>query len=291
MTNSTRAYVKTLIAVTVWGVSFVATKLAVAEIAPMSVVWLRFGIGTIVIGVILLQRKERPAVAARDIPFLVLLGFLGITFHQWLQANGLVTAGATASSWIVTTIPVFTAILGSFLLRERLGTKRWMGIALAAAGVALVITKGDFGTMLSGGAVNSGDLLVLLSAPNWAVFSVLSRKALGTRSPAVMLFLVMLFGWLLSFPLFLAGGGFADVARLSMHGGIGIAFLGVLCSGIAYIYYYDALKVLPAARVSALIYLEPFVTVVTAALLLGEPLLPSMFLGGALILAGVWQVR
>jgi len=67
-------------------------------------------------------------------------------------------------------------------------------------------------------------------------------------------------------------------------------FLGLFCSGLAYISWYGALKIIPASQVGVLLYLEPVVAVVVAAALLGEPVLCGSLLGGGLILLGVWVV-
>jgi drug/metabolite transporter (DMT)-like permease len=101
----------------------------------------------------------------------------------------------------------------------------------------------------------------------------------------------MALGWAFTTPLLLAGPGLGELAGLSSRGWIAVLFLGVICSGFAYVFWYDALKRLPAARVGALIYLEPLVAVVVARLVLGEPILPATLAGGALILGGVWLVN
>jgi drug/metabolite transporter (DMT)-like permease len=126
---------------------------------------------------------------------------------------------------------------------------------------------------------------------NWAVFSVLSRRGLGMFPATRMMFYVMSFGWLFTSVLFFAGPGLADVGRLHYDGWLGIVFLGVFCSGLAYIFWYDGLQALPVAQAGAFVYLEPFVTVVVAAIVLGEPLLAASLLGGASILLGVWLVQ
>jgi drug/metabolite transporter (DMT)-like permease len=284
------ALIKVTVAVVAWGASFIATKVALREAAPVTVVWTRFLLGVPVLGVAVLLRREWAPVPVRDLGFFALLGVLGITFHQWLQSNGLVTARASTTAWIVATVPVFIAILGWFVLRERLRAAGTVGIALAAAGVLLVVTRGDLGALARGRFGEPGDALVLLSAPNWAVFSVLSRRALRAHPAGRMMFYVMLLGWAFTTVLFLAGPGFQDLGRLSPAGWTSIAFLGIVCSGIAYVFWYDALKALPAPQVGAFLYLEPLVAVVVAAALLGERVGWASLLGGAVILLGVWLV-
>ena len=124
-----------------------------------------------------------------------------------------------------------------------------------------------------------------------AVFSALSRRGLQRHPAARMMFFVMGFGWLFSSLFFFGGLGLGDVPKLAPDGWLAIAFLGVLCSGVAYIFWYDALQALPVAQAGAFVYLEPFVTVVVAALVLGEPLLLVSLLGGLGILLGVWLVN
>jgi drug/metabolite transporter (DMT)-like permease len=284
------AVAKALFAVIVWGASFIATKIGVAEVAPVTVVWLRFAMGVAVLGAIVAARRQLIRPTGRDLAYFTGLGFLGIAFHQWLQSNGLVTSEAGTTAWIVSTTPIFMALLGWLVLRERLGWLKAAGIAVAALGVLVVVSKGDLGSIPAGKFGAPGDYLVLISAVNWAVFSVLSRKGLQRHPPAGMMFWVMLTGWLLATALFLAGPGPADVARLSPRGWMAVAFLGIACSGLAYAFWYDALRALPASQVGAYLYIEPLVAVGVAAVLLGEPVLPVTLLGGFAILLGVWLV-
>src|SRR5207245_2683165 len=103
----------------------------------------------------------------------------------------------------------------------------------------------------------TGDLLILASAPNWAVFSVLSRRGLATHPAVRMMFYVMLAGWLFVSAWFVASRGWTPITRLDGQGWIAVTFLGVVCSGLAYIFWYDGLQVLPAGRAGVFLYVEP----------------------------------
>ncbi len=137
----------------------------------------------------------------------------------------------------------------------------------------------------------SGDFLIMISAPNWAVFSILSRSGLKRHQATQMMFFVMLIGWLFTSILFVNGSGFREIGHLTWKGWLGLGFLGVFCSGLAYIAWYDALQVVPASQVGAFLYIEPLVAVIVAWFLLGEPLLISSLIGGMIILIGVWLVQ
>ena len=288
---TTKAILKALFAVTVWGASFIATKVALRDVSPVTVVWLRFAIGVAILGGAVFFRSQFSWPRWRELAYFALLGFVGITFHQWLQSTGLLTAQASTTAWIVSTTPVFMALLGWSFLKERLGWVSVFGIGLAAAGVLLVVTRGDLGSLAGGRIGTPGDILILISALNWAVFSALSRYGLKNHPATRMMFYVMGLGWLFTSVLYFYEPGLAEIPQLTLSGWLGIGFLGVFCSGLAYIFWFDALKALPASRVGVFLYLEPLVALVVAAIILGEPLSLAAFLGGGIILAGVWLVN
>ena len=101
----------------------------------------------------------------------------------------------------------------------------------------------------------------------------------------------MLMGWILTTVLFAAGSGFRGIHPLSPSAWAALLFLGVVCSGVAYVFWFDALERLPASRVGAFLYLEPLFTVAVAAWLLGETIRLGTMLGGAIILLGIWLVN
>jgi drug/metabolite transporter (DMT)-like permease len=105
------------------------------------------------------------------------------------------------------------------------------------------------------------------------------------------MFFVMSFGWLFTSLLFLPTNGFAEISRLTFNGWMGISFLGIFCSGLAYIAWYDALKALTTAQTGVFLYIEPIVTVIVAFFLLREAITAALLLGGAIILFGVWLVN
>ena len=239
----------------------------------------------------MLARKEGALPLPRDLLYFAILGFIGITFHQWLQSTGLVTAQASTTAWIVATTPIFIALLGWLFLKEYIGKWGVLGITLATLGVLLVVSQGDLTSLRLGEFGTPGDILILISAVNWAVFSILSRRGLQTHPAMRMLFYVMAFGWIFSSILFFARAGLAEISNLSLSGWLSIGFLGIFCSGLGYIFWYDALNILPTSQVGAFLYIEPIVTVLVAAAILGEPLLLASLVGGAIILIGVWLVN
>jgi drug/metabolite transporter (DMT)-like permease len=282
-----RAYLGAIFAVVVWGASFIATKIAVRETSPFTVICLRFGIGVLVLFVSVARRGGFYVPPPRDLLRFVAIGILGITLHQGLQVTGLVTAQASTTAWIITATPLTMAVVGWMVLGERLRRRQLLGIAIGAAGVLLVVSRGDWAAMTRGSFGSIGDLLVSLSTVTWALFSVYSRQALQRHAAATMMLYVMAGGWLTATLPWVALGGLREAAALSWAGWASLVFLGVFCSGLAYVFWYDALRVLPTARVGVLLYLEPLVTMAVASAMLGEVITAAAIAGGLVILAGV----
>ena len=285
------AYIEVTFAVIVWGASFIATKLALRDLSPVTVVWLRFAIGVIILGIATRMRHQFSLPQKQEWFYFGFLGFLGITFHQWLQSTGLQTVQASTTAWIVATTPVFIAILSWLFLHEKLRWLQVSGIILAALGVLLVVSKGNIRGLFSGHFGTPGDILILISAPNWAVFSILSSRGLIKYQSTQMMFFVMAIGWIFTSILFIIGGGISELGHLTWSSFIGVGFLGIFCSGLAYIAWYDGLQALPASQIGAFLYMEPLVAVIVAWAILGESILFITLAGGVIILLGVRLVQ
>ena len=285
------AYTEVAFAVIVWGASFIATKLALRDLAPVTIVWLRFAIGVVILGIATVIRHQFTIPKKQELIYFSILGFLGITFHQWLQSTGLVTAQASTTAWIVATTPVFIAIFSRIFLKERLSWLQISGIFLAAVGVLLVVSKGKLNTLFGNSFGEPGDILIMISAPNWALFSILSMRGLHNHKATQMMFYVMAMGWLFTTILFISSGSVSDIRNLTWTSLIGVGFLGIFCSGLAYIAWYDGLQAIPASQIGAFLYIEPLVAVVVAWVILGENILFITLAGGAIILMGVKLVQ
>jgi drug/metabolite transporter (DMT)-like permease len=291
LSKNLRTIIEAVFAVIVWGATFVATKVALKDIQPATIVFLRFAMGVVILAAGVQLRGQWQKINFQDGLYMVGLGFLGISLHQWLQSTGMQTSAASTTAWIVTTSPVFIAILGWMILREKLGWMQIAGTLLAAVGVLLVISRGNLEIANIGQIGTIGDILILISALNWAVFSVLSRKILHRLPASLMMFYVMLFGFGFSSIFFMVQTGFQDIANLTSNGWFAILMLGIFGSGLAYIAWYDALQHLPANQAGVFLYIEPLVTMIVALIILGEAVTWASLLGGAIIIAGVWMVN
>jgi drug/metabolite transporter (DMT)-like permease len=278
-------------AVVLWGISFVATKAALREISPITLIFTRFALGTAVLFLIL-KFKRRSVVPPLDaLPVLALMGFVGIFVHQMLQVYGLALTTAVRTGWLIGLIPIWVAVISAVLLGESFGMRKALGLFLGTAGAILVITRGEISSQVIALPATRGDLLILASTVSWAVYTILGRETLKRLGSARATAAAMFIGWTMLIPFFCRAAGWHEYGYLSLTGGVSVIFLGVGCSGFGYLLWYAALERTTASNVAAFLYFEPLVTLLAAVSLLGESVAGLTILGGTLVLAGVFIVQ
>jgi drug/metabolite transporter (DMT)-like permease len=280
-----------LAAVILWGISFVATKAALREITPIGLIFTRFALGTALL-ILMVAFRGGPALPPRDAwPALALMGFVGIFVHQMLQAFGLTLTTAVHTGWLIGLIPIWSALLSAALHKERFGGMKLAGLIGGFAGALLVMSRGKFDADFLRLPGTRGDFLILLSGINWAIYSVLGHRTIKRLGPSRATAGAMLFGWLMLAPFFVWDRGWQEWSRLSATGWSAVLFLGIGCSGLGYLFWYGALERIEVSRVSAFLYIEPFVTFVAAVLWLKEPVTVTTVFGGVIVLLSVFVVQ
>ncbi|MFI5370502.1 MAG: DMT family transporter [Candidatus Eisenbacteria bacterium] len=280
-----------LMAIVFWGISFVATKAALRELPPIALITTRFVMGTVLLHVMLAARGEPLAPPRRYWRSLALMGFIGVFVHMLLQSYALTRTTAVRTGWLIGLIPIWSALLSVVFLRERLGPVKLVGLALGFLGAAVVVTRGRFDASLFALPSTTGDLLILISTLNWAIYTVLGHGTIRAIGSARATAAVMAAGTLMLLPLYVATAGWRPLVHLSPTGIIAVVFLGLGCSGLAYLWWYAALERVEASKVAAFLYLEPLVTLAAAVAWLHEEVGLATVLGGLIVLAGVALVQ
>jgi drug/metabolite transporter (DMT)-like permease len=216
---------------------------------------------------------------------LVLMGLTGVTIFFAGSNLGLVYSSAADAALIQGAIPAVTTVLAVAVLRERVDRWRVGGIAVSLLGVGLIVLTGS----PTASAPNPllGNLLTFVAVFSWAIYTMLG-KSLGGVSELVVTAYSVLFGTILLVPF--AAYELRDQPTLVVAptSWLVVLFLGAGASGVAFLLWNYALRVLDASLAASYINLIPLIGVATAAVFLGESLSPSQLLGGALILAGIW---
>ena len=229
----------------------------------------------------LTRREEMRGLSRRELGLLGASGFfLGLHFASWI--GSLAYTSVASSVVLVSMGPVFVG-LGSWLfLRERPGFSLALGILLAAVG-SIVISWGDLG---QGKDQLLGDLLALLGAVMVAGYLMIGRRVRGQMSLATYVAVVYGGAMLTLLAIVLIGRqpmlGFPPVAYLWV---LGLA-LGPQIVGHSTLNW--ALRYLSATFVSLVTLAEPIASGLLAYLILGEAVTASTFIGGVLVLVGIY---
>ncbi len=280
-----------LLAVVFWGISFVATKAALRELSPITLVTTRFVMGSVLLAGMLVTQRQ-PLMPPRTYwRSLALMGFIGIFVHMLLQSYALTRTTAVRTGWLIGLIPIWSALLAVVFLREKLGVMKLAGLVVGFLGAAVVVTRGRFDASFFALPTTFGDALILVSTLNWAIYTVLGHGTIRGLGAARATAAVMAIGTAMLLPLFVLTRGWREYAHLT-PGGIGaVVFLGIGCSGLAYMWWYAALEHIEASKVATLLYLEPLVTLAAAVALLHEEVGLATVVGGLVVMAGVALVQ
>jgi drug/metabolite transporter (DMT)-like permease len=284
-TNRLAGILAALGAVFIWGLTFVPTKIAIAEMGPFTLAALRFCLALAVLLPVASRSGLTPA-QLRRLPWLTLaaLGLTGVTLYFGLQNLGLARTSATEAGLISGCVPAVTAAMSAVVLRERLPVTRIIGIIGSVAGVAVMVLASS---PASGGSLE-GDLLMLAGALAWAAYTLLNKGSGGKLPESVLLASTMAFGLLFLTPPAAYELATAAFGPVSAEGWLSLLFLGLAGSAAAFFCWNAALRHLDASEASTYINLVPLVTVLSAALMLGERPTTSQVVGGGLVIAGVY---
>ena len=267
-----------------WSGSWITGKLAVASAPPLEVSTVRFVIAAIVLAAMaIVTRTELGSGGLRPV---VLAGFFGYAGYNAFVFVGLTMAPASDGALIVPTlIPVLTAIAALFV-GERLTATKLAGFAMASVGAALVIAAGQTGDELSSRRL-LGDMLMLLGAACWAIYTVLGTIALRSRSPLAVVTIAAPVGAALLFPLGFFEKTYADLAGWTTGVWLNVLYLALAGTVASFTLFYWVVRRVGAGVAAMTSYFVPVLTLVMAVAFLGDRPQPLQLVGGLVILAGV----
>ena len=250
---------------------------------PGEVALLRFGTASLVLAAYAIVTRMRLP-AARDLPRILLAGFLGITVYHVALNFGEVRVSAGAAALLIAAGPVFTAMMSVAFLRERLTGIGWFGIAVAFTGVA-VISLGESG----GVHFEPEALLVLLAAMATAAYFIITKRAL--RGYSALEFTAYAI-WAGTVPMLVFAPGLArQFPHAASSATLAVVYLGVFPAAIAYVLWSYALAKMPASLLSTFLYLTPVLAMAIAWVWIGEVPALLTIVGGLVAIGGVVIVQ
>lgn len=279
------AYAGLACAALCWASAFIAGKLALAELTPLTVAAWRYVFAVAMLAPFVLRRDDwrgLRAVSGR----LALMVLCGGVLYPSLFLGALSRTTATNTSLLIALNPTLTALFAP-LAGERIDPRRLAGVFLALAGAAIVVTHGDLGRIGEVGHA-SGDLLAIVAACCWVAFNVTARSVVARVKPAPINFVVYGVGAIALFGLSYAEGPFEQMAAASSSAVTAVVVMAALSSALAGQLFLVGVRAVGVTRAAIFVNFVPVLTAALAAALLGERIEGAQAVGGAAVLAGVW---
>jgi drug/metabolite transporter (DMT)-like permease len=279
-------YLKLTLMAVFWSGVFPAVNIVLQSMGLFASVFLRFALASLILFFLLRWREGRlPRLSPRESVLVAVLGLVGIGVYNCLFAYGLSLVEASRAALIVPANPAFTALIAALFLGERLGRVRAVGVVLCVLGALWVLGRGSFQTFAAL-QFSLGDLVLVACLFMWSGYTLLGRMALSTLSPIALTAYVMALGSLpIGIPAWLEQ---APLANVTWQGWAALAYLVVFGTVLPYLWFYDGVKALGAARAAQFINLVPPIAVLESVLLLGESVTPGLLAGMVLVVAGLY---
>ena len=283
----------------IWGSQFVVFKVVARQVGPVFAALLPISFATLLLTPIVLHRhlkrdpsSQRRGIPAQDILQFILIGIAGQVAAQLFVAWGVRYTLASNAALIVLALPISTALMAYFLLRERMTTVRWVSFAFAIAGVIVCSGINWEEVNLVGGKFLLGNLMLFFAINGSAFYNVYSKKLLTRYSPLEVLLYsyYVVVAFMLPIGLYTQPRILTAMANFKAEVWVGIILLGILQYFLAMVLYLTVLTRLDATQAGLSNYLITFFGVITAAVVLHEKLTKFMIFGGLLVLAGTLLV-
>jgi drug/metabolite transporter (DMT)-like permease len=288
-------YAKLVGVAAIWGATFIAGRIASAEIAPASAAFWRYVLASLAIGLAqLLIAGRLPRLSLRQWAGVALGGATGVAAYNLFFMFGLQTVPASRAALIVALNPAVTFVGATLLFGERPSPAQAAGVALALVGAAVVIGHGNPLALFAGGLA-AGDAVVFGCVLSWSSYTLIGKRILTGLTPLGATAYASFIGttilgvvaWVLPPPL--SVGIAPPVASTAAW--LALGFLGVFGTAVAFVWFYDGVRALGPSRAAVFINLVPVAAVLLGYLLLNESLEWPMLTGGALTVAGVWLIN
>jgi drug/metabolite transporter (DMT)-like permease len=279
------AWLYLLLCVTIWGWTFVATKLCLKYLDPVELLAVRLVIGVPFLWLVVAAKKIRLTFGSKDRKAILLAAAI-IVIHLLIQAFALKYTSATNTGWIIGVTPLVMAVMAFFILKERLSRMAIFGVVIATVGIVLLVSRGNMASLNWFRA--GGDWLILISTHTWALYTIVVRNITRAHHPLAVTFAVLIPGTIVMLFYLVIRSDWSRIIAMPLEGYLAMAFLSILGLAVAHWFWQEGVARIGATRSGIFLYLEPLATTALAVPLLGEQFGLLTGAGGLLVLAGVY---
>lgn len=262
----------------------IAAKFVLPSLPPPAIVFFRVAGAALAFAAIRRFTRGERVANRRDLFAMAGLALIGVVLNQLFFLEGVKRTTAIETNILITGMPAFTLLIALVLGRERASLPKLAGIALAAAGAIYLINPGRM--RLDPTSV-VGDTFIVLNTSFYAAYLVLSKGLLQRYQPLTVVTHVFLFGAIMVLPMGIWTLRDVDLTTLPRGALIGLVYIVVFASFLAYFLSIWALGRTASSLVAMYVYLQPLITAVAAPPILGERVTARAVLAAGLIFSGL----
>jgi len=269
----------------IWGGMYVVSKYALDTIPPFTLLFLRYLIASLFLGW-LCWRQKAELVPRREKGLIFQIGFVGYFLSIAAQFIGTKLSSAHMGAVITTLSPVFLSGFAIFLLKEKITSRQVVSIAIAFAGVLVVVgMPGEQGE----GKTLPGNLSLVAAALFWGYYSVISRKVSLVYTPLQITTWGVIIATVLTLPCIpfeLKMWSFRDLLAIPIL--LSVLYIALISTALAFFSWNKGLSLVPSHQAGLFFFFQPMVGTLLGWLFLKEQLSVTFFIGSLLILTGVY---
>lgn len=274
------------LAASIWGAMYVVVKVVVDVVPPLELVWIRYLIAVVALGIIGIMMKQSWKIAKKDWLVIFLVGLIGNTISIVTQEMGTLLSTAQMGAIITATTPAFMVVFARLMLKERITLKKCISIVLATIGVGIIVGNGQIDV-----TQQLGGLYLLIASLTWALMSVLVKKVPSEYSQMVVTTYSSMIAVILLTPFVLPRLQELDLTTVlqpTITGGL--LYLGIVSTAGGFLLWNKGLQLMNASSGGLFFFFQPIVGTFLGWLLLGETIGLSFWLGSLFIFSGVFIV-
>ncbi len=272
-----------------WSGNFVIGRFIKDDITPLELAFFRwFFVFLIITPILLIRHKNILRSLKQNFKILTLLAILGITAFNTLLYFGLTVTTSTNALIINSTVPILVLLMSYFILKHKINLYQTAGILLSTFGVIFLMLKADIASIFTL-EFNQGDILVLISAAAWALYSVLIKFKPKDLNDFEYFATIVTIGLLFLLPFYLYQG-YSMQQELEVLNKNYFIFLyvSVFASITSYYFWHYGIDKIGASKTAQFTHLMPIFGIVLASIFLKETLETYHLLGGILIAFGIY---
>lgn len=293
ITNSSKLYYFVLLILTqfFWAGNFVVGKIVHNCIPPFTLAFYRWMLVAIILFPFSFSDISRQLpVIKKNFVFIAILGVLSITIFTSFTYFGLRYTTIIKASLINAFNPTIIILFSLFIKKSLPSVKTMLGVFYSLIGVTFILTEGNLSRVLFLN-YNIGDIIILIAAISWAIFSILLKNIPQNISPISFLFLTALIGDIMLFPAFLVEHHFGYVIKYNLMSIGSILYTAVFASILAFSFWNISVQQVGPKAAGHFLNLFPIFCSILSIIFLNEKMHYYHFIGASLVFLGIYFTR